>query len=119
MQSMKQQVFKKWQKDKKHLSKPKRKELEKILQKFDTLFDGGLGHYRDELIHLELEEGAIPVHAKAYSVAKMQEGVSKRNCNIWLALEFCDRVDRQNGLCRPLSLQRRMEGSGGLQTSEN
>ena len=51
-----------------HLTLEQRKLLEQALQNTTQLFDGKLGRYKGEKIHLDLLPGAEPVHAKAYSV---------------------------------------------------
>ena len=56
-----------------HLSEHQRRQLEQALADTVALFDGNLGHYKYAKIKLELEPGAQPVHAKAYSVPKQHE----------------------------------------------
>lgn len=56
-----------------HLTKEQRDQLQAALANSAQLFDGKLGHYKDEQIHLEIEPNAIPVHQKAYSVPKTHE----------------------------------------------
>ena len=51
-----------------HLSRHQQELLAQALANTSELFDGKLGHYKHEQVHLELEDGAVPVHAKAYSV---------------------------------------------------
>jgi len=53
----------------KHLTKEQQDLLEKALANTDGLFDGKLGRYKAEEVHLEVEEGATPVHSRAYSQA--------------------------------------------------
>ena len=62
----------------KHLTTHQQKLLEERLSKFNRLFDGTLGHYKDTLIHLEIDEDAVPVHSKAYSVPKAHEEIFKK-----------------------------------------
>lgn len=61
-----------------HLNATERDKLEKVLSTCDALFDGTLGHYTKELVHLELEPDAVPVHSKAYSVPKAHEEIFKK-----------------------------------------
>ncbi|CAJ1944709.1 unnamed protein product [Cylindrotheca closterium] len=49
-----------------HLTK--QDQLATALENTRELFDGNLGHYKQEKIHLEAEDGALPIHSKAYSV---------------------------------------------------
>ena len=46
-----------------HLSEPERRRLEQTLAKYPILFDGRLGHYPHEQVHLELEPNSKPVHS--------------------------------------------------------
>jgi hypothetical protein len=61
-----------------HLNEHQQQRLKTVLEKFPQLFDGGLGHYPHEKIHLELEENAVPVHSRAYPVPKAHEEAFKR-----------------------------------------
>ena len=61
-----------------HLNSDERNDIRKLLDKHDTLFDGKLRVYPHKKVHLELEEGAKPVHARAYPVPRVHEPVFKR-----------------------------------------
>ena len=52
--------------------------MEKALANTTKLFDGKLGLYKEEEIHLEVEPNAQPVHSRAYSVPKSHEDAFKR-----------------------------------------
>ena len=52
----------------KHLDETKQNDLKQLLSKFPTLFNGELGQYTKKKIHLTMEEGSVPFHAKAYPV---------------------------------------------------
>lgn len=56
-----------------HLNEDQRKQLANALSDTAELFDGKLGHFKYAKIHLDVEPGATPVHAKAYSVPKVHE----------------------------------------------
>ncbi|CAJ1938503.1 unnamed protein product [Cylindrotheca closterium] len=56
-----------------HLTEDQRKLLAQALKNTDEIFDGQLGHYKHEKVHLELIENAQPVFSKAYSVPKQHE----------------------------------------------
>lgn len=52
----------------KHLSVHQRNLLTRLLLKFPVLFDGKLGLYKGKKVSLEIQDDAVPYHAKAYSV---------------------------------------------------
>ena len=39
------------------------------------MFDGKLGHYKEQLIHLEIDPNFPPVHRKPYSVPRAQQDI--------------------------------------------
>jgi hypothetical protein len=51
-----------------HLDTHQRKELLALLTEFEDLFDGTLGIWETEPVHLELKEGATPYHGRLYLV---------------------------------------------------
>lgn len=55
-----------------HLTKEQQKDLAKLLSKYKRLFSGELGKYEDKKVHLEIEDGAQPKHAKPYSIPHTQ-----------------------------------------------
>jgi hypothetical protein len=56
-----------------HVSVFKKEKLTTVLAKHDALFNGELGHYSHEKVHLDLEPGSVPVQAKPHYVPLMQE----------------------------------------------
>lgn len=62
----------------KHLSQDQKDKLESALANTTELFDGKLGLYKAEEIHLEIEPNAVPVHSRAYSVPKSHEAAFRR-----------------------------------------
>ena len=56
-----------------HLTHEQRSLLAQALENTAELFDGQLGHYKYNQIHLELKPHAIPVASKLYSVPKQHE----------------------------------------------
>ena len=61
-----------------YLSTDEKDLLVDILHKYPALFQGGLGTCTVRPIHLELEEGAKPYHARPYAVPHAYEGTTKR-----------------------------------------
>ena len=56
-----------------HLNFKQKNLLEKLLRKYEPLFDGSLGHWRSKSVNLELKEGATPYHARPYPIPKSLE----------------------------------------------
>jgi hypothetical protein len=61
-----------------HLSHSQQNDLIKLLSKYETLFDGTLGRYPHCKLHLTLQEGATPVHHKAFPVPHAHTKVFKK-----------------------------------------
>jgi gag-polyprotein putative aspartyl protease len=64
-------------KDCKNLSTVEQNQLEELLQKYSTLFDGTLGHWKDEPYNIELKPDAKPYHARPYPIPKAYEATLK------------------------------------------
>lgn len=62
----------------KHLTKEQRQSIEQLVATYPRLFSGELRTYAGKKIHLEVEPGATPVHARAYSVARVHLEVFKQ-----------------------------------------
>ena len=73
MPSMRRRAWKKVLEQCTHLSKKKQKGLVELLNKFETLFDGTLGTWKDTKYNIELQEGAKFYHGRPYSVPKAYE----------------------------------------------
>jgi hypothetical protein len=57
-----------------HLKKAEQKQLQKLLQTYEDLFDGLLGTWKTNPIQLELKDPNVkPYHAKPYPVPHSQE----------------------------------------------
>ena len=61
-----------------HLTKEQRKDLHQVLQARSKLFDGTLGCYPGEPLHIELEEGAQPVYRRPYPVPHVHLATFKK-----------------------------------------
>jgi hypothetical protein len=61
-----------------HLSHSQQNDLIKLLSKYKTLSDGTLGRYPHRKLHLTLQEGATPVHHKAFPVPHAHTEVFKK-----------------------------------------
>ena len=54
-----------------HLNTQQKADMLEILKENETMFDGTLGVYPHRKVHLELEPGAKPVHARPYPVPRV------------------------------------------------
>ena len=61
-----------------HLDFDQRQDLLKVLQKHAKLFDGTLGVYPNKKFHIEIEEGAKPVHSRPYAVPIIHHNTFKQ-----------------------------------------
>ena len=78
----------------KHLHTNERQALHKLLSKYKGLFDGTLGHWKDELYHIELKENAKPYHARAYPIPKSYEDTLKMEVKRLCELNVLKRINR-------------------------
>jgi hypothetical protein len=65
-----------------HLEKDEQRQLLRLLQKFENLFDGTLGTWKTDPVDLELVNPNVkPYHAKPYPVPYSQEKRLKEELN--------------------------------------
>ena len=62
----------------KHLTNRQRNDIQNLVAKYTKLFSNELRKYPHRKIHLELEPGAVPKHARPYSVARIHQEVFKK-----------------------------------------
>ena len=55
------------------LTKEQQEELHTLLTKYESLFDGTLGHWRGEDYDIKLKEGATPYHARPFPIPHIHE----------------------------------------------
>ena len=98
-----------------HLSKDRRGKILNLLRQFEDLFDGTLGEFHTNPVHLDLKEGAVPKHHKPFPVAKIHEVTLKkelerlckigvlRKCSnsVWATPTFI--IPKKNGTVRFIS----------------
>ena len=89
----------------KHLTQEQRDDLEKLLSKFDKLFDGKLRKFTDEKIHLEVDPNVPSHRSRPYTVPFSQRELFRRELNRLVSigvLEKCGRADWVSGtFCIP------------------
>lgn len=56
-----------------HLNKEEQAKLLKLLQEYDTLFDGTLGHWQGEEYDIKLKPDATPYHSRSFPIPKVHE----------------------------------------------
>ena len=65
-----------------------------MLSKYKSLFDGTLGLWKNELVKIELKEGATPYHAKSYTIPKAYEQTLRLEVERLVKIEVLKRVNR-------------------------
>lgn len=78
----------------KNLNRNERRQLYKLLKKFEKLFDGTLGHWTGEKYNIELKENAKPYHSRAYPIPKAYEDTLKMEVKRLCELNVLKRINR-------------------------
>jgi hypothetical protein len=61
----------------KHLSNTEQQQLFTVLNQFQSLFDGTLGHWKNERYDITLQPNVKPYHASPYPIPKIPEATLK------------------------------------------
>jgi len=61
-----------------HLSQNQQRDLLKLLQDFEELFDGTLGDWQTEPVSLQLKPGAKPYHGKPFPIPRVHKDTLKK-----------------------------------------
>lgn len=61
-----------------HLNTGQKDGLRSVLSKYDTLFDGSLGHYKGKKVHIDLDKSVPPKHFKSFPVPKVHLDTFKK-----------------------------------------
>ncbi len=69
-----------------HLQPHQRRELANVLKKYNKLFDGELRVYPHRKFHLDLKEGAKPVHQRPYAVPRHNLEVFRKELDHLVAI---------------------------------
>ena len=76
-----------------HLRDNEKQELLVLLKNFKDLFDGSLGTWKGEKLHIEIKEGAKPYHARAFPIPKSREEGLKKEINRLCQLKVLKKVN--------------------------
>ncbi|MGH7955257.1 MAG: reverse transcriptase/ribonuclease H family protein, partial [Gloeomargaritales cyanobacterium] len=74
-----------------HLPAAQKQKLQRLLTKFEHLFDGTLGDWKTKPVSIELKEGVKPFKRKPYQVAKINETAFKNELDRLCKLEVLQR----------------------------
>ena len=84
-------------KELKHISKPERKSLLKLLQKYESMFDGTLGTYTGSNYKIELQEGVKPYHAKPFPIPRVHEKTLRKEADRLVKIGVLKRITILSG----------------------
>ena len=94
-----------------HLTHAQRGDLLTVLSKFDQLFSGKIGHYKQRQFHIQLKEGTVPFHCKQpYPIPMVDREVFKAELDRQVSLGILEPVyDTQWGM--PMFATKKADGS--------
>ena len=65
-------------KEKSHLTEIQQEDLHVLFKNHEELFSDKLGYYPHRKFHIEIEQGAQPVHARAYPIPRLHKETFKK-----------------------------------------
>ena len=77
-----------------HLSKEERQQLYKLLSKYESLFDGTLGTWKNETLSLNLKPDAKPYHARSFPIPKCYELTLRQEVDRLVKIGVLKKVNR-------------------------
>ena len=101
-----------------HLDTAKQEQLFRLLNSYEVLFNGQLGHWLGDEYDIDLKEDAKPYHAKAFPITYVHLETLKAEVERLCKLGVLKRVNR-SGQHQPSLFPRKMEVSASSQTSGN
>ena len=78
----------------KYLSDDEQVKLKTLLERFEPLFDGTLGTWRDKAYNIELKPGATPYHCRPFPVPKIHERTLKVELDRLVKVGVLKKVNR-------------------------
>ena len=77
-----------------HLTPNQRSKLRQLLEKYKSLFDGKLGHWKGEKYHIELQDDVKPYHTNPFPIPKAYEQTLKVELDRLVSLGVLKKVNR-------------------------
>ena len=77
-----------------YLTKVEQKGLLKLLQKYETMFDGTLGTYKGSVYKIELKDDIKPYHAKPFPIPKVHEATLKKEVERLIKIGVLKRINQ-------------------------
>ena len=77
-----------------HLSEEEKQQLYQLLIKYETLFDGTLGTWKNETLSLKLKADAKPYHARAFPIPKCYELTLRQEVDRLVKIGVLKKVNR-------------------------
>lgn len=77
-----------------HLNQNEQQQLLKLLYQHKSLFDGSLGHWKDEPYDVKLKDGVKPYHARPYPIPKVHEATLKMEVDRLCEIGVLKKINR-------------------------
>ena len=77
-----------------NLTATEKNQLLRVLKQFESLFDGTLGHWKDEPYNIELKPDVKPYHARPYPIPKAHEATLKLEVERLCKLNVLKKINR-------------------------
>ena len=90
-----------------------------LLNKYETLFDGTLGHWSEEEYDVELRQDAEPYHARPYPIPKTYETTLKMEVKRLVTSGVLKNVNRSKWAAPSFIIPKKMEQLDLFLTLEN
>jgi hypothetical protein len=91
-----------------HLTEEQQEQLNTLLKKYKTLFDGTLGYWKGEDYDIELRSDATPYHARPFPIPRIHEQTLRQEVERLCQIGVLKKSIAQNGQPQLLTFQKRM-----------